>query len=108
MGVVEPTEEEAKELAEAQANAQPDPNAVYLQAAAEEANAKAVKARADTISTLATADKTKAETIKTIAQVDQIQQQQALEVIDKFEQGMQQVQPTDVTAVVVDPNAPRP
>jgi len=108
MGVVEPTEEEAKELAEAQANAQPDANTLYLQAAAEEANAKAVKARADTISTLATADKTKAETIETIAKVDQIHQQQALEVIDKFEQGMQQIQPTDVTAVVVDPNAPRP
>ena len=108
MGVVEPTEEEAKELAEAQANAQPDANTLYLQAAAQEAEANAVKARATTIKTLADADKSKAETIKTIAQVDQIQQQQALEVIDKFEQGMQQVQPADVTAVVVDPNAPRP
>lgn len=108
MGVVEPTEEEAKELAEAQANAQPDANTLYLQAAAEEANAKAVKARADTISTLATADKTKAETIKTIAQVDQIHQEQALEVIEKLDQGRPQIQPTDVTAVVVDPNAPRP
>jgi hypothetical protein len=108
MGVVEPTEEEAKELAEAQANAQPDPNAIYLQAAADEANAKAVKARADTISILATADKSKAETIKTIAQVDQIQQQQALEVIDKFEQGMQQVQPADVTVVATDAQPPAP
>jgi hypothetical protein len=108
MGVVEPTEEEAKELAEAQANAQPDANTVYLQAAAQEAEANAVKARATTIKTLADADKSKAETIRTIAQVDQIHQQQALEVIDKFEQGMQQAQPADVTAVVVDPNAPRP
>ncbi len=107
MGVVEPTEEEAKELAEAQANAQPDPNALYLQAAAQEAEANAVKARATTIKTLADADKSKAETVKTLSEVDQIHQQQALEVIDRFEQGMQPQQPTDLTVVAVDPNAPR-
>lgn len=90
MGVVEPTEEEAKELAAAQANAKPDPNTVYLEAAAKEANAKAVQANAATIKTLADADRSKAEAVKTIAEVDQIHQQQALEVIDKFEQGMQQ------------------
>lgn len=88
MGVVEPTEEEAKTMAEEQANAKPDPNTVYLEAAANEANAKAVQANATTIKTLADADKSKAEAVKTIAEVDQIHQQQALEVIDKFEQGM--------------------
>jgi hypothetical protein len=90
MGVVKPTEEELKEMAAEQANAQPDPNTVYLEAAAKEANANAVKANAGTIKTLADADKSKAEAIKTIAEVDQIHQQQALQVIDKFEQGMQQ------------------
>lgn len=89
MGVVKPTEEEAQQLAEQAANAQPDPNAVYLEAAAREADAKAVKANADTIKTLAQADESKAKAVKTIAEVDQIQQQQALEVISTFEQGMQ-------------------
>ena len=108
MGVVEPTEEEAKELAEAQANAQPDPNTVYLQAAAQEAEAKAVKARADTISTIADAKKTEVETLKIAQEIDASQQDQAFALIDKFEQGMQPQQPADVTVVAVDPNAPRP
>lgn len=108
MGVVEPTEEEAKDLAEAQANAQPDPNTVYLQAAAQEAEAKAVKARADTISTIADAKKTEVETLKIAQEIDASQQDQAFALIDKFEQGMQPQQPSDVTVVAVDPNAPRP
>lgn len=108
MGVVEPTEEEATELAEAQANAQPDPNTLYLQAAAQEAEAKAVKARADTISTIADAEKTKAETLKIAQEIDMSQQDQAFALIDKFEQGMQPQQPADLTVVAVDPNAPRP
>lgn len=108
MGVVEPTEEEAKDLAEAQANAQPDPNTVYLQAAAQEAEAKAVKARADTINTIAGAKKTEVETLKIAQEIDASQQDQAFALIDKFEQGMQPQQPSDVTVVAVDPNAPRP
>jgi len=100
MGVVTPTEEEIAEMQEEAANAKPDPNTVYLEAAAREAEANAVKANAGTIKTLADADKAKADTekskaeaIKTIAEVDQIHQQQAMEVIDKFEQGMQ---PNDI------------
>lgn len=108
MGVVEPTEEEAKELAEAQANAQPDANTLYLQAAAQEAEANAVKARATTIKTIADAEKTKVETLKVAQEIDASQQDQAFALIDKFEQGMQPQQPTDLTVVAVDPNAPRP
>jgi hypothetical protein len=108
MGVVEPTEEERKELEAQAANAQPDPNTLYLQAAAQEAEAKAVKARADTISTIADAEKTKAETLKIAQEIDMSQQDQAFALIDKFEQGMQPPQPTDLTVVAVDPNAPRP
>lgn len=108
MGVVEPTEEEAKELAEAQANAQPDANTLYLQAAAQEAEANAVKARATTIKTIADAEKTKVETLKVAQEIDASQQDQAFALIDKFEQGMQPQQPSDVTVVAVDPNAPRP
>ena len=55
MGVVKPTDDEAQELmAEMQGQPQ-DPNALYLQAAAEEATAKAAKARADTVETVASA-----------------------------------------------------
>jgi hypothetical protein len=102
MGVVTPTEEEVKEMQAEQANAQPDPNTVYLEAAAKEANAKAVQANATTIKTLADADKSKAEAVKTIAEVDQIHQQQALEVIDKFEQGMA----PQASATTVTPDSP--
>jgi hypothetical protein len=107
MGVIEPTEEEAAELQAQAANAQPDPNTLYLQAAAEEASAKAVKARADTINTIAGAKKTEVETLKIAQEIDASQQDQAFALIDKFEQGMQPQQ-SDVTVVAVDPNAPRP
>ena len=57
MGVVQPTEEEAQELmAEMQGQPQ-DPNAMYLQAAAEEATAKAAQARASTVKTVADAER---------------------------------------------------
>lgn len=107
MGVVEPTEEEQKQMQEEQANAKPDPNTLYLQAAAQEAESAAVKNRATTIKTIADAEKSKAETIKTIAEVDEIHQKQAMEVIDKFEQGMQ---PTaaDVTVIATDAAPPAP
>jgi hypothetical protein len=67
MGVVEPTEEEAQELHAAAQNQQPDPNALFLQASAEQAQAQAVKSRADTLLIVAKADQTKAETAKTIS-----------------------------------------
>ncbi len=106
MGVVQPSEEEQREMAEEAANAQPDPNTVYLQAAAQEAEANAVKARATTIKTLADADKSKAETIKIVSETDKLEQEQALALIDKFQEGIEP--PADVTVVAVDPNAPRP
>lgn len=102
MGVVPPTEQEQQELAQEAANAQPDPQAVYLQAAAQEAAAKAAKANADTVATIADAEKTKAETAKIITEIDATEQKQALEVIDRF--AANRPQAPDVTAVVVDPN----
>jgi hypothetical protein len=106
MGAVKPTEEESRTMAEEQANAQPDPNALYLQAAAQEAEANAVKSRATTIKTLADADKSKAETIKIVSETDKIQQEQALDLIDKFQQGIPP--PEDVTVVAVEPNPTLP
>ena len=106
MGVVEPTEEERKTMAEEQANAQPDPNTLYLQAAAQEAEANAVKARATTIKTLADADKSKAETVKIVSETDKLQQEQALDLIDKFQQGIPP--PAEVTVVSTDLAPPAP
>jgi hypothetical protein len=101
-GVVKPTEQEAQQLAEEAANAQPDPQAAYLQAAAQEAAAKAAKANADTVATIADAEKTHAETAKIITEIDVAEQAQALEIIDRATAA--QPQPADVTAVVVSPN----
>lgn len=84
MGVVKPTDEEAKAMAEAQANEKPDANATYLEAAAKEAEANAVEARANTILTLAKADDTKAKTLETLTGIDATEQRQAMEVIEKF------------------------
>jgi len=67
MGVTKPTEEEATQMA--QAGQQPDPNAVFLAAAAEEAQAKAAKARADVVKTVADAELTQAKTVETLAKV---------------------------------------
>jgi hypothetical protein len=77
IGAVKPTEEEAQAMQEAAQSKQPDPNQVLAQSLAEEASAKAAKARADTVLTVANAEKAradteriKAETLKTVAEVD--------------------------------------
>ena len=70
MGVVQPTPEEAQELTQAAANAQPDPNAVFLQASAQQAQAQAAKARADTVLTIAKSEETRAKTAETLAGID--------------------------------------
>lgn len=78
MGVVQPTDKEAEELmAEMQGTPQ-DPNAMYLQAAAEEATAKAAKARADTVETVASAELKRAQTLQTLGKVDQTAQEMAM------------------------------
>jgi len=78
MGVVQPTDQEAEELmAEMQGKPQ-DPNAMYLQAAAEEATAKAAKARADTVETVASAELKRAQTLQTLGKVDQTAQEMAM------------------------------
>ena len=77
MGVVEPTDAEAEELA-AMLQGQQDPNAIFLQAAAEEAIAKAARARADTVKTVADAELSRARTVETLAKVDMDSQDHAL------------------------------
>ena len=70
MGVVKPTEKEAEELMAELQNKPQDPNALFLQAAAEEATAKAAKARADTVKTVADAELARAKTVETLANID--------------------------------------
>jgi len=70
MGVIKPTEEEAAMMAEQTQNQPQDPNAIYLQAAAEEAVAKAAQARANTVKTVADAELSRARTVETLAKVD--------------------------------------
>jgi hypothetical protein len=94
MGVVKPTEDEAQELmAEMQGQPQ-DPNAMYLQAAAEEATAKAAQARANTVKTVADAELSRAKTVETLSNIDMDSQDHALNMAKQIG-GMiqQQAQP---------------
>lgn len=84
MGVVKPTEKEAEELmAEMQGTPQ-DPNSMYLQAAAEEATAKAAKARADTVETIASSELKRAQTMKTLSEVDMDSQDHAVRMMESI------------------------
>ena len=94
MGVIKPTDDEAQELmAEMQGQPQ-DPDAMYLQAAAEEATAKAAQARANTVKTVADAELSRAKTIETLSTVDMDSQDHALNLAQQIG-GMvqQQTQP---------------
>jgi hypothetical protein len=84
MGVVKPTDDEAQELmAEMQGQPQ-DPNAMYLQAAAEEATAKAAQARATTVKTIADAELSRAKTVETLSNVDMDSQDHALNLAEQI------------------------
>ncbi|HSG20906.1 MAG TPA: portal protein, partial [Burkholderiaceae bacterium] len=82
MGVVKPTEQEQQEMMVELQGQQQDPNAVFLQAAAEEAIAKAQRARADVIKTVADAELSQAKTVETLAKVDSTQVKDTLAVLD--------------------------
>jgi hypothetical protein len=95
MGVVKPTEQEAEQMMiELQGQPQ-DPNAVFLQAAAEEAIAKAAQARASTIKTVADAGLSRAKTAETLAKTSLEQQNLVLTEIEAAQQAVmgQEIQP---------------
>ena len=69
-------------MAAAMQNAQPDPQALYLQAAAQEAQARALKAQADTGLAVAKAEETKAKTVETLANVKISAQSQAIKTAE--------------------------
>ncbi len=81
MGVVKPTDEDIKAAEAAAANAQPDPNAVFVQAAAEKAMAEAEKARADAAKTVAETELTRAKTMETIERLQLDADQQVIDVV---------------------------
>jgi hypothetical protein len=79
MGVVKPTEAEAQEMAALLQGQGDDPNAVFLQAAAEEATAKAAQARANTVKTVADAELSRARTVETLSKVELDDQRAAID-----------------------------
>jgi hypothetical protein len=78
MGVVKPTDEESEQLMAEMQNQPQDPNTMYLQAAAEEATAKAAQARASTVKTVADAELSRAKTVETLSNIDMDSQDHAM------------------------------
>jgi hypothetical protein len=97
MGVVKPTQQETEALiAEMEAaGQQQDPNAIFLQAAAEEAVGKAAQARANTIKIVADAELSRARTVETLAKAGEIDQNVTLTTLEAVEQSQmgQEIQP---------------
>ena len=81
MGVVKPTPQEAEELAAAAENAEEDPNAVFLKAAAEEANAKATRARAEVVKTMADTELAKARSMQILADIEHADRDQLIGLV---------------------------
>jgi hypothetical protein len=92
MGVLKPTEAEAEEMAVAAQNAQPDPQAQYLQAASEEAIARASKAQADSILAVAKAEEARAKTTETLSKVSTTDQDRIFALADRLTQPAQPMQ----------------
>ena len=94
LGVVQPTEEEQMAMMQAMMaqGQQPDPQSAYLFAAAAEAQAKAVKAQADTEYTLARSEETKAKTAETLSNIDIDQRKSAIEMAEKIGAAVQRPQ----------------
>lgn len=86
IGVVEPTKEEAQQLAQEAQNEQPDANTLYLQSEAKKNEALAVKAQADTELTLARSEETKAKTVDVLSRLDHEEQRLFMELLGKLSQ----------------------
>lgn len=97
MGVEEPTDKEAEEMALAAQNAQPDPNAQLALAMAGEAQAKAMKAQADTEYAIARTQEAKANALETLAGIDNARQEQVLKTAETLARVTSATQPPGVT-----------
>ena len=78
MGVVKPTKDEQEQMAQESQAQQPDPQAQYLLAAADQAAADAQAKRAKTVETIASAELKRAQTAQTYAEAMQQASQQQL------------------------------
>jgi len=92
MGVLKPTDQEAQQMAQEAQNAQPDPQAQYLQAASEQAIAQAAKAHADSILSVAKAEETRAKTTETLSKVSMADQERIFALADRLTQPAPQMQ----------------
>jgi hypothetical protein len=92
IGVLQPSEEERAAMAAAaeQQQAQPDPQAMYLMAEAEKAQALAMKAQADTQRAMADTQKAEAETIATLAKIDNDRANTAIKAAQAIGAGLRQ------------------
>lgn len=86
MGVIEPTEEDQKRMAEAAQGQQPDPNAEYLKAEAAKSVAQAREAASRTMLNVEKSAETRAKTLATLQEVDAAAVQ---EEFAAMQQGMQ-------------------
>jgi hypothetical protein len=82
MGVVPPSEQEAKQMAEEQQNAKPSANDEYLKAASEKELAEASEKQANVILKQAQTDKTRAEAAEVVLDADIKQGDQAMKIIE--------------------------
>lgn len=89
MGVLEPTEEEAQEMADEEQNKQPDANQQFLLSEARKAQAQAGKAEADAQLAIAKTGETQANTAKILAEADGEQQRQTLEALQALQNVIQ-------------------
>lgn len=81
-GVIPPTEEEKKEMEAAQQNQQPDPQAQFLLAESQKAQALALKAQADT-------ELTKAKTAETLSGIDNSKLELIMKALDQYTSNQQ-------------------
>jgi hypothetical protein len=104
MGVIKPTPEEAQALAEEKAaqDQKPDPQAVYLMAAAKKADADATVSKANTILTMAKVSETEAKTAETLAGVDISNEQHLMATVDALHNALQPM-PIDAPQAPVAP-----
>jgi len=85
IGVIKPNEQESQELQEELANQPPDPNSEYLKSAAEAEKAKAVKAKADTVLSMAKAKEIQARIVEIFAGIDQNEQDAILRTVKELQ-----------------------
>lgn len=90
MGVSKPTDSDKEEMAAEAQSTPPDPNAQYLQAAAQEAQAKAGKAQADTVLTIAKAEQARADTAKTLSDMKVSERASLLDTASQLQQAFAQ------------------